>query len=430
MIAPRWRPFVACATLTIAMATSATRADHTSAPLNLTATVSGMAVTLTWRAGGSPPARFIVEVGSHSGLSNIAVISLPWGSISGVNGRVTGSAPPGRYYIRVRAREGNTTGPASNEVVADVGGSCSPLPAPSSLTATVSGASIVVRWNGVAGATAYVLEGGTAAGSANLGMVTLPSSSTTFTFDAPAGRYFLRLRSAGACGAGQPSADVEVVVGAPTGAILDELNGTTLGVPAGISYVATPSGLGARFTSATESRIRYPQVPPEGTLEWVARVDNGYAYQAGRFTPRTSTALLFTTDCGGGDVTWPGSAWLWLHQDGTVEFNLATVKYQSPPAIRLRAAQTGFAFGSWHLLGVSYGARGVQVMVDGRVVASTPTPVRLGAGGTHEQPVDVATVGEAPCGFWRNNQYEAGFDGVVDRLRISRRELDWGLPLP
>ena len=417
--------------VTVVAATNVT-ANHTTPPRNLAAQVIGTTVVLTWTAGGSPPDFFVVEAGTGPGLSNIASIPIAWGSIRGINGTMTATqVPRGTYYVRVRAREGNVTGGPSNEVVVRIGDNCVLPPPPINFSATAGPSSISMRWTppSASGIAQYLLEGGSTAGAANLGSLGLPASSTTFAIDVPPGRYFLRMRSISGCGAGAATPDVEVVVGMSL-PFIDELNGATLGIPFGISYVATPTGLGAQFTSQRESRIQYRQVPSEGTMEWVLRVDNGYGYQAGQLTPRAPQALVFTTDCGGGDVSWPGSAWLWVEADGAIQFNLVTAKYQSPPAIQVRASRAGFSFGQWHTIGMSYGLRGVQLAINGRVVASHATAVRLGAGGTHERPIDVPTVGEAPCGFWPNNQYEWGFDGVVDRFRVSNVELDWHLSVP
>lgn len=207
---------------------------------------------------------------------------------------------------------------------------------------------------------------------------------------------------------------------------VDELNEATFGVPFGIRYARTPTGRGASFTRERESRIEYPQVTDQGTLEWSLKIDRGYAYSNFSLDSSVDRALLFTTDCGNGDVTWPGSAWLWLGSDGQLLFNLATEARQSPPAIA-RKASTAFRFGEWHTVGLSYGSNGIVLMLDGRVVAHEKQAVRLGAGGHHQGPVDVPTIGESVSGFWRNNQHDAGFEGTIDRLAISPKEMDWQL---
>jgi hypothetical protein len=85
-----------------------------AAPRNLTFSRSGRTVTLNWSPplGAVAPTSYVVEAGSASGLSNLAVI--PTGSTSTT---LSGLAPPGTYYVRVKALNGAGAGPASNQVV-------------------------------------------------------------------------------------------------------------------------------------------------------------------------------------------------------------------------------------------------------------------------------------------------------------------------
>lgn len=108
-----WVPFTASGWAQLAVGPPAPQT-----PAGLTATVAGGAVTLTWSAPvrAAAVSRYVLEVGSASGLSDIFTgldVSLETSfAASGV--------PPGRYYVRVRA--GNYTGLSapSNEVVVQV----------------------------------------------------------------------------------------------------------------------------------------------------------------------------------------------------------------------------------------------------------------------------------------------------------------------
>lgn len=88
-----------------------------AAPGLLSAAVSGRVVALSWSApaSGPAPSSYVVEAGSASGASNVAAFDT--GSTATF---LSGTVPPGRYYVRVRARAGGVAGPGSNEVVLDV----------------------------------------------------------------------------------------------------------------------------------------------------------------------------------------------------------------------------------------------------------------------------------------------------------------------
>jgi hypothetical protein len=86
-------------------------------PTNLQYRRSSRAVTLSWVAppGGTPPSAYLVEVGSSSGQSNL----LTYNTRSAITS-LTASAPPGRYFVRVRSLNSGVIGPPSNEVVITV----------------------------------------------------------------------------------------------------------------------------------------------------------------------------------------------------------------------------------------------------------------------------------------------------------------------
>jgi hypothetical protein len=79
--------------------------------------VSGNIVTLSWSLAGTAdgPTAFIIEAGSSAGAANLAVIAID-GSLRSL---VVG-APPGVYYVRVRARNNCGTSGPSTEVVVSV----------------------------------------------------------------------------------------------------------------------------------------------------------------------------------------------------------------------------------------------------------------------------------------------------------------------
>jgi hypothetical protein len=81
-------------------------------------TISGQFVTVNWAApvSGGAAVDYQLEAGSAPGASNIAVVHTVSPTLSTI-------APPGLYYVRVRARNATGLGPASAEVVIDLTGS-------------------------------------------------------------------------------------------------------------------------------------------------------------------------------------------------------------------------------------------------------------------------------------------------------------------
>ena len=210
----------------------------------------------------------------------------------------------------------------------------------------------------------------------------------------------------------------------PSG-IMDELNGSSIGDTYGITYTDAIDGQGAIFSRENESRIQFRDIPGEGTLEWWINVRSGYIYSDYKLSQNQPTALIFTTV--GPDVWYPGSAFLYASSDGKLSLNMATTKYDGPTQL-LIAPNTNFRFNQWHSIGVSFGSNGQYIMLDGVLVASAPqNKQKLGRGGTHDSSVDIPTIGELASGYWENNRYEAGFEGIVDRFRISNKQQDWYL---
>jgi predicted phage tail protein len=87
------------------------------APLSLTSTVNGHAVTLVWSVSSSSnvASRFVIEAGSAAALADLAVISVP-----GSSNVLVVQAPPGTYYVRVRAVNACGSSGASNEILVSV----------------------------------------------------------------------------------------------------------------------------------------------------------------------------------------------------------------------------------------------------------------------------------------------------------------------
>ena len=183
-------------------------APRSGAPRGLTASLTDATVTLGWQAGPPPAAAtFQVEAGTSPGGTNVGVFAV------GAATRVSGTLPPGTYYIRVRGVGDGGPGAASSEVIATVPSTSTPPAAPGTLTASVSAGVVTLRWGAAAGnATSYVIEAGTAVGLTNIGALPTGNLDTTWSVAAPAGTYFVRVRAANAFGLSAATNEVTVVV--------------------------------------------------------------------------------------------------------------------------------------------------------------------------------------------------------------------------
>lgn len=210
--------------------------------------------------------------------------------------------------------------------------------------------------------------------------------------------------------------------------IMDELNGSTLGNASGITYTATPNGQGAVFSRTSESRIEYPfsmGLPHQGTIEMEIKVTKGYSYNNYTLQDNQSSAIIFTTVPI--DVWYVGAMWFSVDNLGNVWLSTSTA-YGQPDAHSLNANGTPFRFNEWHVISFSYGSQGQYIKVDGKLVASNPNYTEtLQACGDFNGNHDIPTVGEGHSIFWGNNQYDQGFEGVLDRFRASDKQQDWVL---
>ncbi len=177
-------------------------------PTALTTTMSGTNVTLAWLAPNDSVTSYTLAAGTASGLSDAATTALP-----GTQTSISGTVPSGTFFVRVQATNACGTSGPSGEVFMTIGAP-DPLPAaPTGVAASVSGSTVTLTWTAPAGpVTGYVLEGGTAAGLANIGALQVGATTSFAIPGAPPGVYALRVRAMTSAGSGAPSADVVVVV--------------------------------------------------------------------------------------------------------------------------------------------------------------------------------------------------------------------------
>ena len=234
--------------------------------------MSGFEVTLTWGAA-APVSSYVVEAGSATGLANLAQFDTGTTATS-----LTVNAPGGVYFVRVRARNGVSTGPPSNEVVVTVPGACASPAPPAGLSHGVSGATVQFTWAAVAAATRYVLEAGSGPGLANLASIDTGTAVATFTAAAPPGTYHVRVRARNACGTSAPSNETIVTIGGCTtptapGTLSASVSGSTVTLnwgPAG----GSPAGYRVEVGSTTGA-INVGQFDVGNTTSLTAAAPNG-----------------------------------------------------------------------------------------------------------------------------------------------------------
>ena len=179
-------------------------------PAHLRAGPNGPVTTVAWDAATVAPANgYVIEAG---GAPRRVDGVLPVGGATAFSVDV----PPGTYWVRVRS-SGAAGGAerVSNEIVLRGGCTAEPLP-PTSLTAGVAGANLMLSWTAPdALVTRYTLLAGTGPGLSNIAAVALPGTPTSIAGAVPAGTYYARVTATNACGTSGPSGEVFFTIGAP-----------------------------------------------------------------------------------------------------------------------------------------------------------------------------------------------------------------------
>ena len=175
-----------------------------SAPSGLSASRSGGNAVFTWNPpAGATPAAYVLEAGTRTGASDVGSL------VIGAATSFSTQAPPGQYYVRVRALDaaGEASDPSNEAVLPGVNAPG----APKSLASSVSGGVVTLTWRAPTsgGPTSYVLEAGTASGLSNLAVVNV-GNVTSFAAPVPPGTFYVRLRAVNAAGAGPASNETVV----------------------------------------------------------------------------------------------------------------------------------------------------------------------------------------------------------------------------
>jgi hypothetical protein len=179
-----------------------------NAPQNLTGTVVGSLVSLNWSPAGSgcAPTGYILLAGSGPSQSNVAQVNTGASNLSA-------NAPPGTYYIRTVATSLFGASGPSNEIALTVQSTCSIPAAPVLLAPSVSGTTVNLSWLSSGGSvTGYIIEAGSFSGGANL--LNTMTGATGYSWSAPAGTAYIRVKAMSACGTGPASNQITATVAA------------------------------------------------------------------------------------------------------------------------------------------------------------------------------------------------------------------------
>lgn len=174
-----------------------------AAPGTLVAQVNGLRVDLTWGAAAEA-ASYLIEIGVTPGgpytRRNIGALTA-----FGV------TAPAGDYYLRVRGINALGEGQPSNEVFVHTDGALEVPGVPNNLVATVSGNDVLLTWSlPSAGGPVddYVIDVGRTRTRVDFSVTS--ADEQLFAPNAPAGRYYVRVRARNAAGDG-PSTSILTV---------------------------------------------------------------------------------------------------------------------------------------------------------------------------------------------------------------------------
>lgn len=167
--------------------------------------VDGDLVSLSWSPSPSPGVRYAVVASSRPAGADTVI---DMGAALGLET----AAPPGRYFVRVRALTPCGAFADSLELELLVRQPGAPG-APTDLVATVNGSQVVFAWQPPSGGIdAFVIEAGSGPGLADLARLRVGPVTSHAVSSVPAGVYFVRVRAVNAAGEGLSSNEIRVVV--------------------------------------------------------------------------------------------------------------------------------------------------------------------------------------------------------------------------
>lgn len=236
-------------------------------PAGLEASVTGANVELSWTLPVDPARTAVrLEVGSAEEQADLYVVDLPADRVT-----FSAPAPAGRYVARVLSVAGATLSLPTGDVSFVVGPPDVPG-APLDPTAVTEGRRLTVRWRPPAtGAPlTYRFEAGSVRGSADVGTLVVPGTSTTFTLDVPVGRYFARVVAVNAAGRSQPSRELDIDLVTSTTRFCNPV--PALSPPVGLAASVVGRTVTLRWQAATDGPIATEQHIVAGTAPGFSNV--------------------------------------------------------------------------------------------------------------------------------------------------------------
>jgi len=194
-------------TFVIALAFAAPAfAQAPGAPGNLSSSVDGTTVTLTWNASAAGTVTgYLVEASVVPAGAAVAMLPVAGTSLTVPN------VPPGTYFVRVRALNGAVQSQPSNEVTVAVTGStgCPGAPTAPVVSIGASGLQVTASWSSGPGcpATSYTLQAGSRPGLADIAQIGM-GGQTAVGAMVPPGNYYVRVIGSNQFGTGPASEDL------------------------------------------------------------------------------------------------------------------------------------------------------------------------------------------------------------------------------
>jgi hypothetical protein len=175
-------------------------------PQNLSVALNGVSAVFTWSPGSGSGSTYNLEAGLARGRTDLQIATTA--------SSFSAQAPPGVFYVRVRAVSFACSSLPSSEIQLVAGGVAAPPSAPIEVTATVGAArTVTISWKppAIGTAVSYRLEAGRGFGTSDVG--SLPTAGTSLAFsNVPPGTYYVRIFAIGATGESPMSDEMILVV--------------------------------------------------------------------------------------------------------------------------------------------------------------------------------------------------------------------------